>query len=216
MPNLLLEIAKCSDIAAAMSDENHPCHRIVSLQKGKPFQIPEPWNGNLQEAQILFISSNPSISSLEKEEYPVETWTENKIQEFFLNRFSTPYDKNNVRFWTYIKKYAGWTLDMDASDEELPKKICITEVVHCKSVNEKGVTECCDHCADKWLGKVLAEFQGQYIILLGSRAKRFEAQVRAAGKPVLWMPHPVSGRWTDTERKDSITEKKKEINGSNY
>jgi len=209
MNNLLLSIARCGDVSNAMRDNKHPCHEIVSSQNDSPFQIPEPWNGNLQNAKILFISSNPSISSLEIEEYPTESWADEEIQEFFLYRFSIPYYRDKVRFWTFVKKYSSWVLDMDVNDKALASNICITEVVHCKSRSERGVPECCDYCADKWLNRILSEFNGHFIILLGTKAKRYEAQVRESGKLVLWMPHPVSGKWTDEKRKSVINDWKK-------
>ena len=211
MSILLHKIARCDDITIAMHDEHHPCHKIVSSQEAYSFQIPEPWNGNLQKAQILFISSNPSISSRDIEEYPIESYSDKEIHDYFLNRFYQEYYREKVRFWNYVKKYSSWVMDLDVNDEALPDKICITEVVHCKSRGERGVKECCDYCAGKWLNEILSEFNGQYIILLGKRVEPYEEQVRKTGKPVFWMPHPVSGRWTDKKRKDEIIKWKKAI-----
>ena len=60
MNNLILEIAKCCEVEKAKSNVCHSCHKIVSSQNSS-FQLPEAWNGHLDTAEILFISSNPSI-----------------------------------------------------------------------------------------------------------------------------------------------------------
>lgn len=84
---LFRQIARCS-IADEILDNllngqpnTHPCTKICEYQQdeirkiGKKhgpdfavefsketFHMPEPWNGKLNEAEILFVSSNPSFS----------------------------------------------------------------------------------------------------------------------------------------------------------
>ena len=55
-------------------DASHPCYKIVANQEGdiNSFSLPEPWNGDIINAKILFISSNPSID--EEEEFPTFLW----------------------------------------------------------------------------------------------------------------------------------------------
>ena len=48
-------------------------------------QVPEPWSGNLEHAPILFLSSNPSISTAEL--YPRWEWPDEEIADFFGRRF---------------------------------------------------------------------------------------------------------------------------------
>lgn len=63
--NLMMSISNCDEIERAKEDSNHPCHKIVHYQyienRRKAFQHPEPWNGNIEKADILFVGSNPSI-----------------------------------------------------------------------------------------------------------------------------------------------------------
>lgn len=72
----LVRVARCPNLAACLDDEapDHPCATIVLNQwQGVPpserlarwreaHQLPEPWDGHLENAPILFVSSNPSIS----------------------------------------------------------------------------------------------------------------------------------------------------------
>jgi hypothetical protein len=73
---LMLEIARCPLVAECLERGNsaHACSTIVLDQwKGvgdterrarwrTAHQLPEPWDGHLATARILFVSSNPSIS----------------------------------------------------------------------------------------------------------------------------------------------------------
>lgn len=88
---LLLEIAGCEIAKERVSllirnegkkdpNNTHDCDDICKFQydiiqeaNGSKqevtkamFHVPEPWNGNLGEAEILFVSSNPSIDLKEK------------------------------------------------------------------------------------------------------------------------------------------------------
>lgn len=61
---LLLKIARCPLIAEALQNWR-PCTEIVSAQKvaSADRQVPEGWAGNLRDGRVLFLSSNPSIST---------------------------------------------------------------------------------------------------------------------------------------------------------
>ncbi len=61
MNTLITQIARCGEVEKAKTDINHPCNKIVCSQNGHAFQLPEPWNGDIGNVKILFISSNPSI-----------------------------------------------------------------------------------------------------------------------------------------------------------
>ena len=199
---LLLQIAWCDEVSAALEDGNHPCHKIVSSQTADSFQLPEPWNGNITSAEILFVGSNPSYNS--SEFFPNQAWDNHSIADFFRNRFSDAYYQK-IRFWTLIKKYASWILDVPQSDPKLPEKICITEIVHCKSTREYGVRESCNTCAQKWFQQILESFQGKYIVVLGRVAKKMLPEVPCE-KKVVFMPHPNAHGITDEQRKVNLKE----------
>lgn len=135
------------------------------------FHVPEPWNGNLDTAKILFVSSNPSIDLNEKKfpKFESEEWTEDKkndVVDFFSNRLESY--KN--RYWTGILKYAGYILKKTDSLRALDKKkdedkireiascIALTEIVHCKSKGETGVKKAAKTCFDTHTKSVIKHF----------------------------------------------------------
>lgn len=203
---LLLQIARCEEVPVALEDRNHPCHKIVTSQTTDGFQLPEPWNGNITSAEILFVGSNPSYNSAEF--FPNQAWDNHKIADFFRERFSDAYYKK-IRFWSLIKKYAAWILDVPKNDPKLPEKICITEIVHCKSTREYGVRESCSICAQKWFQQILDSFQGKYIVVLGMVAKKMLHEIPCE-KKVLFMPHPNARGVTDELRKVALNEQLEE------
>lgn len=170
MKNLLLEIANCCEVEKAKSNDCHSCHKIVSSQNGE-FQLPEPWNGHLDNAEILFISSNPSIDP--NENYPTASWKGEDIVSFFENRFENTPKNEWSTYWRTILKWAGWIINNIGFD-----KIAITEIVHCKSQKEFGVYECMNFCAEKWLKEVLSVYNGKYIVLVGKVAQIFYDKVK--------------------------------------
>jgi hypothetical protein len=100
---LALSISRCSEIAKACKDDAHPCSRIVSSQGvfGQDFrQVPEAWAGDLSRAKVMFVSSNPSISTPlvpgTGEDYPLAhyedptiehpRWSTERLIDFQVNR----------------------------------------------------------------------------------------------------------------------------------
>lgn len=131
---LLTSLALCDEVEKAKADKLHPCHEIVTYQENE-FQLPEPWNGNIETADILFVSSNPSYD--EQENYPIQNWNAEDMTSFFENRFKNTPKENYSVYWKSVKKWAGWLIPNIQWD-----KIALTEVVHCKSKKEYGVLEC--------------------------------------------------------------------------
>jgi hypothetical protein len=74
---LLTEIARCPLLELNLTAERptHPCHDVVASQWPdsslsdrrarwkREHHLPEPWVGHLERAPLLFVSSNPSLSS---------------------------------------------------------------------------------------------------------------------------------------------------------
>lgn len=183
---LFEQIAHCGIADKILDDllngdpNTHPCREICAYQQTKisnigdeigseyqvqfskeTFHAPEPWNGNLEEAEILFVSSNPSFSEYEttpelaelegKEVLPKfdsPEWPLNKAQEFFEDRFK--HEEYWNKTWEGILKYAGYILEKtksiesinninDEKKKDIASSIALTEVVHCKSEKEIGV-----------------------------------------------------------------------------
>lgn len=154
------------------------------------FHMPEPWKGNLKTAEILFVSSNPSIDL--KENFPKfesEEWSEDKkdgVVECFGKRLKSY--KNN--YWTGIRKYAGYILgEIDSvrafkkNEEDKKRKIAsrvaLTEIVHCKSRGETGVKKAAKTCFDIHTNEVIGEFlktpsdpgNNKIVVFVGGKAR---------------------------------------------
>ena len=149
---LLLSIARCPNIGKCLdpSLESHPCQEIVLSQdvaEIKDFQIPEAWSGQLGQAPLLFLSSNPSIG--DDEVYPTGNWPDREIIDFFDNRFGGKWVQDGRRslrkddsygratmFWSAVRQRA---LELFERDIVPGLDYALTEVVRCKSLREIGV-----------------------------------------------------------------------------
>ena len=78
---LLRDITRCSNVIVSVDQENHPCAQVVRKMRFIAPLVPEPWSGNLRDAPILFLSSNPSLNR--KESYPEESWSDSQLEDFF-------------------------------------------------------------------------------------------------------------------------------------
>src|SRR5438105_4215590 len=115
---LLLEIAHCpiANNILCNVDPKHPCSGVVRSQKNKnglleldQFQAPTPWIGHLEEAPILFLSSNPSINPEEEAALSwSEDWDDDLVVDYFDNLFSGKWTDEKTRLRTLKKtKYQG-------------------------------------------------------------------------------------------------------------
>lgn len=204
---LITQIARCCEVEKAKTDFNHPCNKIVCSQNGHGFQLPEPYNGNIEKADILFISSNPNIDK--DEQYPASEWNDTEISDFFVNRFENTPKKQYSRYWKSIFKWASWIMP-EIPSGEIHKHIAVTEVVHCKSKSEYGVKKCLEHCVDTWLKQVLTLFNRKYIVLVGKHAQQCYDRIKTIddNKIIIQTPHPqrpVKGL-TDAVRRRTFTE----------
>lgn len=125
---LALDIAQCSALRQAVIDTKHPCHQVVNHQT--PVEdgfrhVPEAWAGDLAQARILFVSSNPSISTPENpqvgEDYPLggfdslehphSYWPQDRLIDFQTNRLDqnrdAPYVNSRAQFLCRDGEYRG-------------------------------------------------------------------------------------------------------------
>ena len=189
--DLLLEIVRCPNIDACYKESGCVCNDIVKVQKceRENFSVPEPWNGDLENAKILFVSSNPSFN--ESENYPEMKWDDEKIIEFFDGRFNGKYTdvrKDNkvcVRnvdgangkaepYWGYIRNRTAELLYNNCEDMvKHGEDYCLTEVVHCKSKNEKGLnSSVISECYNKYFNRLVRLSNCKVIIIVGNKAFR--------------------------------------------
>lgn len=208
---LLITIAHCPNVTAILSapDPNHPCHKIVASQKVadiSSFQVPEPWNGDLANAPILFLSSNPSIS--EAEEYPTYKWPDQNIADFFTNRFGAGLknwvierkrglNKDGSRskatpFWAEVGNRADELLGRSAA---AGADYALTEVVHCKSRNRLGVSEALEECIRRHLDLVLGLSGARLLVVVGEDAgNAIRDYLHLMGQQVMHGPIPIAGK----------------------
>lgn len=189
--NLLLsEITHCAVLEASKSGAPGPCKRIVDVQSQLPLaahQVPEPWTGDIEQARILFISSNPSIDF--DEPFPVWSDEASSTNEFFMNRFGDqpgqikdgmypPVEGGGwgpaVRFWSSVRQRAFEVLPGAVPGADY----ALTEVVHCKSRNEIGVREARSTCAERYLPRIIdAATKAKLFVVFGVHAAQSVAEV---------------------------------------
>ena len=200
---LLLSIAHCPIAKSILKNEkgfeNHPCRKIVESQKSsfKKFRVPEPWSGHLCEAPILFIGSNPSISfpsekedPLDVEVFPKFEWPDDKIVDFFMNRFNGSckkwvvdgrknlrengsYRKRAVPFWSSVINRTATLLEKSPKEVDPGKDYAITELVHCKSKHAKGFKEALETCTIRYLDKLFELSTAKVIVSPGKKVENF-------------------------------------------
>jgi hypothetical protein len=64
---LLGAIAHCAianAIRSGVSPDSAPCHKVVNLQPGSSFQLPEPWSGQLAQVASTWADGGKLLSTL--------------------------------------------------------------------------------------------------------------------------------------------------------
>jgi hypothetical protein len=211
IPKLLFSICNCVNFNKVILDTNirNSCSQIVSFQEseGVPnkvnFHIPEPWSGDIVNAPILFISSNPGYAN--GEFYPIASWPDPIKADYFINRFkdrgngyswvyknkllrSDGIQGKSVRYWSSIKKRAEELLGREA----IPgKDYCNTELVHCKSNDQIGVDSALSECTKRFINGKISICGAKIIIGIGSFVKNFfKGNSTIIGIPIIYLPHP--------------------------
>lgn len=187
---LLLAITRCPELGKARADSRHPCNRVVCAQGPDDYHVPEPWQGHIETAQILFISLNPGYGG--NQVFPTPSWSDEKTIDFFDRRFdqaagwtrcrpgnlidlrlkdangSEFFSKDAVRHWRHINAYATELL---GRAPVFGQDIAMTQAVHCKSKEGYVAKLAMSVCTQKWLHKVLEFSVASVLVLLGNDAK---------------------------------------------
>jgi len=204
--NLAREIASCASVSEALLSTSHPCSKVVREQDKLisveiKRQRPEPWFGNLEQAKLLFVSSNPSINEDPYplgEVFPTYEWSEDESANFFVNRCNQdknpPYvtfkDSKHANFSTLCHdgEYRGkggeknqpvdtWlgihmrAMEILGPDCHPHFDYALTEVVKCKSKSEMGVKSASAKCKDMWMSRVLNASTAQVIVVIGAKSR---------------------------------------------
>ncbi len=187
---LLLAITRCPELGKARADSRHPCNRVVCAQGPDDYHVPEPWQGHIETAPLLFISLNPGYDV--REVFPTPSWSDEKTIDFFDRRFDQAagwtrcrpgnlidlrlkdangyecFPKNAVRHWRYINTCATKLLGREPA---FGQDIAMTQAVHCKSKEGYVAKSAMSVCTQKWLHKVLEFSAASVLILLGNDAR---------------------------------------------
>lgn len=183
---LLLEITNCPLVAECRRGSKAACSRVVEVQAAvswTQYHLPEPWNGELESAPLLFVSSNPAIDA--RELYPTPQWSDAERIDFFRHRFAGGsrawtrsfrtllrdggYDTapRAGRYWAEIHQRA---IELLGPDPRPGIDYALTEVVHCKSGGNRGVAEARTECASRYLEPVLHAAAAKVIVIVGKQA----------------------------------------------
>lgn len=189
--DLLWEIANCGELrrCKAQPDPAHPCQAIVDLQADVPWpehQRPEPWNGDLGSAPILFVSSNPSIDR--SEPYPTGASDREQVEPFFERRFedqivdgTRPRKKDGavaarpVRYLNEVMRIASSLLGRPARPGT---DYALTEVVHCKSARRRGLERqrgrpgALERCPPLYLRRIVEASGSRLVVAAGADVRR--------------------------------------------
>ncbi|MCL4408085.1 MAG: uracil-DNA glycosylase family protein [Thermotogae bacterium] len=184
---VMQNIIHCPLIQEVIDKSSGECSKIVKSQSESyspfflnHFQVPEPWRGHIEKANILFVSSNPGISF--DENFPTWNWDMESIETFFITCFDkeSKFTKDGIRYLkkdgTYSSAVRFWVTLKSIANEVIENAIpgtdyAMTEVVHCKSPHEYGVSEACRICSQRYLSSVISLSPAKVIIILGSTAK---------------------------------------------
>ncbi len=175
-----LAIIRCLMVDTARKDNSRACYQIINVQQGE-FQLPEPWNGNI-DAPIMFLSSNPGYDPNEEtvtEHWPLTSdskWDEEQALNHFENRLTMHFKKKDGSskpspdFFSFLRISASQILGYEANPDT---DYCSTEIVHCKSNDELGVNCAMMHCANRWLETILNVAGAKVVILVGGTVQWF-------------------------------------------
>ena len=203
---LAIEISSCEEVSKALSDADHPCHEVVKWQakawnpqiiqiQNSRMHRPEAWTGDIVNAPILFLSSNPSFDA--EENYPdwdLNEWPIEKVADFATNRFTSQTARgygasdglsskeidrtigkkgellHKVIYWNWARSMVAYIQGKDISEVSAQSDYSMSEIVHCKSKQEKGVKKARVKCKDKFLEQILQISKARLIIISGKHA----------------------------------------------
>lgn len=192
--------------APVISAQLHAASTLRASLNELPWLPPEPWNGHLGTARLLFVGQNPSANH--REDYPssASKWRKDRLLHFFEGRFdggvNAPiFNGTRVRlqngghgkanpFLTAALKYAR-RLYGHGRRVRPGMDYALTEAVRCKAADAIGVHQAVESCARNFLQKTLMLSGATVIVCLGSMAHRAFALAtgvteRAKNLPFTW------------------------------
>ncbi len=166
---LLLEIARCPNVRRCFDSTrlSHPCSIVVADQRTTidDFHLPEPWNGEIETAPILFVCCNPSWNR--NETFPTHAWDDEAIVRFFRTRFDHSGEASHT--WREMRGIAERLLGCPPRPGV---DYAVTDAVRCKSHNRVGVPQSLSECSGRYLRRTLAVSGARVVIALGKDARK--------------------------------------------
>ncbi len=178
--SLALRIAHCEEMEAVIAGTTSRCSEIVRYQHGEPLsidtaahQLPEPWNGDIVRAPLLFVASNPSIDRMER--FPTRDrreWSDVQVLEFFGGRFKLNSGRPSSQYWRCVRMRAAEILRLAPADVRPGEHYALTEVVHCKSRQQVGVSAAAETCSARYLEATFKLSTARIVVVLGAVATK--------------------------------------------
>jgi len=197
----IINCGKASECTACCS-----CRREVEQWQdrvggGRELQLPEPWNGDIEHAQLLIVGNNPAINF--EEYFPTSTWRKQDTENFFMNRFGS--DEAYVRqkicngrvrvslrlvdkwtrfdgrqYWCKTFLYARKILGEEVV--RIGDKYALTEAAFCKTPDTNTLPHACC-CASLYLPNIFEVSKSlRYVLFLGRLAKSAMADLLCLDK----------------------------------
>jgi hypothetical protein len=208
---LALEIAHCPVIDAVLGCAPSPCGDVINFQTRPAAHrwVAEPWSGHVDEAPILFLSSNPSSGDPAEPVAPGDLIASSDDDTVF-HTFEDAFDEGSwigivdgtrlrtadgklgksVPYWRSCKARASELMGRPARPG---RDYALTEVVHCGSQHEIGVWHAAGQCVPRYLDRVLRLSPAKVVIVVGAIARaivRTMVPALATGRsvvgPVQW------------------------------
>jgi len=197
---LAVRIARCDLAQRCRNGEALPCSRVANWgadTERRRYPAPEPWSGHLDQAPVLFISSNPGARDEAAAPLPHAATTnlsDDDLIDIFENAFHADGRPGRIVKGEFNEDgsrqpYWAWTLE---TATELLQGVpqpgidyVLTEVVHCGSQRESGVALAVEPCTKLYLGDLFRVSPARLVIAVGGTARNaISEQYRDAGVDV--------------------------------
>lgn len=208
--DVLMNIARC----AGGNPPRPPfpeCAAVVAEQDARgpdEFQVPEPWRGDLVNAPLLFVSSNPGFDR--NDDCPTAAVAEQSIVDYYMTGFSPEFPKNRnragqpsaraVQFWSEMRRRAGEIYGRPADSLRAGIDFALTEVVHCKSKTEAVAVSAVARCVSRHFDRIATISHARVVVIFGDVAAAalsvpncaaVESRVwHGRDRLIMWLPHP--------------------------
>lgn len=200
------------DCGLTQFEKPETCAKVLTSQSAvskDDFHVPEPWNGDICSAKLLFVSINPGFSPGEL--YPRfgnHIWrsgpifNNSKVEDFFERRFDLTnqyvtyrngghafkirLEDNRLKsvrgFWTYVFNMAKVLIP----NADPLRDFAITELVHCKSSDISFIEpQCYKLCMGRYLSKIFSIASNvQYVIFIGGSVRNHVCDYYGFSSPV--------------------------------